>query len=431
MEIDKRNNAESNEPDFCPDPSKELLSFLSSEYKMDIESARSELDMKKDEKYRSMHNWKVWQGSNGKWYTYVGQDRETRKQIKKNSEADMNAFIIDYYKTIYETPTFEMVYYKWVNQKKERGDISLQSYDRYNNQFKRFFVNNPLAKKVIRCKVCSMTTDMLDDFLYPSIKSLNMSRKDFSSVCTIIRGVMRYSVQKHYTNFDITNYIGCLDRPRHGFRKTKKPAEEEAFSIEEMNMLISYLLEENDSHALGLILLFETGMRVGELATLKKRDVKGDLICIERTEIHHKDENTGANVTEVSDFTKTEAGTRTVAVLELGQKIIQELLQRNPESEWLLCDENGTRIRELGFRKKLYRACDSVGIPRRSPHKARKTYATNLIYSGVNEDVVKYLMGHEDISTTRRCYVVARADMDFIRSQLAKTKTYRKIQTVI
>ncbi|MCQ2505754.1 MAG: site-specific integrase [Lachnospiraceae bacterium] len=412
-----------------PENTQELLNYLSSQYKIDLDAVQSELDMLKNTKYREMHTGAIWEGKNHKWYTYIGEDRKTRKLVKRNSEEDLEEFLTEYYKSLVETPTFEMVFHKFIERKKERGEIRLSSYDRYINQFKKYFLKNEKAKKLINKKVSFIDADDLDECLYPSIKALNMSSKEFNAMCGIVRGVMKYAVQKRYSSFNVTTYLDSFDRPKNGFRSTKKSPKEESFSISETNLLLEYLLKEGDVRSLGLVLLFETGLRVGELAALKKSDVNDDLISVTRTEIHYKNEATGKNKIDIEDFTKTDAGERQVTVRELGKAVLAQLLARNPESEWLLTDDDGKRICESGFRRKIYRACDAVGIPRRSPHKIRKTYATNLIYSGVNEEVVKYLMGHSDISTTRRSYVIARADMNFIREQLAKAPVLTKVST--
>ena len=45
-----------------------------------------------------------------------------------------------------------------------------------------------------------------------------------------------------------------------------------------------------------------------------------------------------------------------------------------------------------------------IEIEYRSVHKIRKTFATTLLNSGVDEVYVKTIMGHEDINTTRSHY---------------------------
>ena len=397
----------------------QFLQFLSSRFNINLALAHSEYDMKQNEKYLKQHPGKVWQGKDGKWYTYFGEGTENRKLVVRKTKAEMEAFIIDYYRTISETPTFDMLYHMWDKQRKENGELRPQSFDRYENWYKQFFVSNPSAKELLATKANVIDAEILDKCLYPSIKGLNLSAKDFANMCTIVRGTMKFAVQKRYTDFNIVNYMSCLNKPRNAFRRTKKTAEEQTFSDEEIKLMMQRWLDERDIRSLGLIILIESGLRVGELAALKKSDINLDTIYVQRTEIHYKDAETKKNKILVEDFTKTDAGTRHVVVGPVGTQILSELLTMDPECEWLF-SERGKRVCESGFRKKLYSTCDSLHITKRSPHKLRKTYATQLIYAGVNEEVVKNQMGHTDISTTRRSYVYSRVDLNYVRAQLAK-----------
>ena len=66
------------------------------------------------------------------------------------------------------------------------------------------------------------------------------------------------------------------------------------------------------------------------------------------------------------------------------------------------------RIRAKRFNTWLHRACKKVGIPERSTHKIRKTYASVLLSSGVDEKLVTSQMGHTDISVTKNIYYFNR-----------------------
>ena len=66
------------------------------------------------------------------------------------------------------------------------------------------------------------------------------------------------------------------------------------------------------------------------------------------------------------------------------------------------------RIRAKRFNTWLHRACKKVGIPERSTHKIRKTYASVLLSSGVDEKLITSQMGHTDIAVTRDIYYYNR-----------------------
>ena len=61
---------------------------------------------------------------------------------------------------------------------------------------------------------------------------------------------------------------------------------------------------------LGVLLVLQTGVRVGELSALKPGDWDGgNILKVRRTEIRYKNED-GKNVVDVREFAKTEAGMR-------------------------------------------------------------------------------------------------------------------------
>ena len=64
----------------------------------------------------------------------------------------------------------------------------------------------------------------------------------------------------------------------------------------------------------------------------------------------------------------------------------------------------GIRIRENTFNKRLERACKKLDIPVRSTHKIRKTYGTTLLDAHVDDSFVAQQMGHTDVATTRKLY---------------------------
>ena len=52
--------------------------------------------------------------------------------------------------------------------------------------------------------------------------------------------------------------------------------------------------------------------------------------------------------------------------------------------------------------------CESLGILHKSSHKARKTFISNLIATGMNINTVRQYVGHEDERTTLRNYCFDR-----------------------
>lgn len=382
----------------------ELLQYIRSNNIIDLEVVQQEIEMKKNAEYLSMHPYKIWQGSSdGRWYTCLEGGQKKRFTHKE----DLENFLIEYYKEKENFRTIEDVFAEWLYVKANNANkkIKPQSYTRYQSRIKRFLTNNPYAESVLYIPFEDITEDELDTLIYETVENTKIDSKEFHEFLSHMRHMFQYAKRKKYTKESFLDYFKDLDLDTMDFSKIKHAKEDLTFTQEEEVALVTKMLELGDIRSLGLIILFDTGVRIGELSTIRKADIDGDCIHIHATEINYKSPITGKNVVEVQDSAKTDAGVRDVYLTELGVKVISIINAINGDTEWLFA-ENGKRIKSHSFRKKLYDICNIIEIKRRSPHKVRKAYATKLIYAGISENIVKELMGHTDIATTRKSYVI-------------------------
>ena len=214
----------------------------------------------------------------------------------------------------------------------------------------------------------------------------------------------------------IKNPVGLAFQPgvKEGNAELKeKPADEtQVFSDDEVLLLMDFLWAEQDIRGLGLILMFQTGMRVGELAVLKRENIQNGSIRVTATEETYFDSKSGKRVSEPVDHAKTDAGERTILLPESAEKTLKAIRALNPFGEFLFMDKQGRRIRANRFNHWLHRTCKKVGIPERSTHKIRKTYASILLSNKVDERLIINQMGHTDIATTRGSYYFNRNSED-------------------
>ncbi len=82
--------------------------------------------------------------------------------------------------------------------------------------------------------------------------------------------------------------------------------------------------------------------------------------------------------------------------------------------------ERDKRIRCSTINKELYKVCKRCGLPPRSMHKIRKTYATTLLDADVDDSIVMEMMGHSDISTTRKFYYFSRSGEKKKKEQIGR-----------
>ena len=398
---------------------KELLQFAIDSGMIDANTIRKQIEMNERKKFIEMHEYEVWQGKNGLWYTYVPDNAKGRKLIKRKTKEAIDDEIVKFYKSVENEPTIKHVFDSWIEEKLKFGEIQKQSYDRYKTDFDRYFVNNESFRNFSDRKIKYLSEDDLEEFIKVSITKMNLTQKAYSGLRTIINGIFKYAKKKKYSDISITNFMGDLDLSRRSFKKNIKNKENEVYKECEIEKLTSYLrFNAEDIRCQGLLLIFESGVRIGELCGLKPEDIHNGYIHIQRTEVKYKDES-DKWVMDVRDYPKSEAGDRYIIINENAVKTIENIMSLRENGEYLFTD-SGKRIRSNGFRRNLERVCNRLGIKYKSNHKIRKTYGTMLIDNGVDESIVAEQMGHVDISTTKKYYYFSNKSEEKKREQISR-----------
>ena len=144
-----------------------------------------------------------------------------------------------------------------------------------------------------------------------------------------------------------------------------------------------------------------TGMRRGELLGLKWSDIdiEHGLISVQRSVWYDGSQPFIKN-------TKTEAGERTIPILEpLKEKILAELKRKPNSNHYVFGAEKPLTEKAYRHRYKMYK--QRVGISS-TLHQLRKSFATAAVDANVPPDVLKEIIGHKDISTTINIYAEVR-----------------------
>lgn len=390
----------------------EVLKYAIDNGMIDPTLVQEMIEMQKREEFLAMHNYDIWKGTNGKWYTYLPDEEKGRILKKRADKKSIEDLIVDYYRKRKEVHTLESVFYEWINEKLEFGEVQKQTYDRYLTDFHRFFDGHNLLKKDIRF----ITEDELEYFVKSSIKSKELTNKAYAGMRTIIMGIFRFAKKRKYVSMSITNFFGDIDISRKTFKKKIVKDEEAVFTDAEVLRITQFILNDPTLINLGILLAFQTGIRVGELAALQMSDVQGNLLHVYKTEVRYRDEN-NKYVFEVRECAKTDAGNRNVILVSDALQTIKMIKRLNPFGEYMFM-KNGLRIKEKAFSVKLTKICRYVGIRERSMHKARKTYATKLLNGHVDERIVTKQLGHTDISCTKNFYYFNNKDQEEARAQI-------------
>lgn len=393
----------------------ELLQYILKNDMIDLSRMQSEIEMKKREYYLSQHPYAIWQGKNGKWFTRFPDDEKGRVLKKRNSEEDIKDLVIEFYKAKEEEPYFKDVFNDWLNEKLELNEISKGTFDRYTNDYKRFFAGSDFENT----KFNRITEDELDIFIRKTIVDKKLTQKAYSNFRTLILGTFKHAKKKKYTIISISSFIKDLELSRNVFRKNIKNKEDQIFLEDEIPLVTTYLKDNGTVLNLGLLLAFQTGIRTGELAALKFSDVKGKTIHIQRQEIKYKHSETNKCVHEIKEFPKSDAGNRYVIITDSAVETIERVRRFNHNSEFMF-EVNGKRILTNSYNDGIGRVCKELKINRKSMHKIRRTYGTTLLDNNVDDSVIMEQMGHSDVSTTKKFYYYSNKNQKSKEAQISK-----------
>lgn len=382
----------------------EVLNYAIEHGIIDLSYIENKIEMNKREELLKKHPYEIWIGKDNRYYTYFPEKDNKRMLKSRNTRQKIEDCIVDFWKQEMENPTIYELYIEWVDGKLKREEITITTKNRYDRQYKESMIE--FGKNRIK----AIEEYDIEKFLLEAIHVHKMTAKGFSNLRTLILGIFKLAKKKKLIQYSIKNVIDDMDISKKVFRKVKHEDDELIFMDEEVEKVLNYFKQHKlDLKDLGILLLFYTGMRPGELSALTWDDVNGNIIKIHSTEIRYENENK-EYIYEVRDFPKTEAGIRDVIVPQSQLWILKEIKTLNPSGKYVF-EQHGQRIRTCLFDDRIRRICSKLKIKEKSLNKIRKTYATTLIDKRVDDSLIIAQMGHTDITTTKNYYYKNRKNM--------------------
>ena len=363
---------------------------------IDLTDVTERVEMTKRERFLKNHPYRIWfSDSTGYWYTYLPKGKK-RIQKRRKDRKDLEDAIVQYYKEQAGSPTMREVFTEWNDRRYELGKIEASTHYRNDHIFNRFYGDFGNER------ICNVTESIICDFLEEQIGKHHLKHKAFANLKSITKGFLKRAKKLKLIKWNVTATLEDLDVSDREFASDYKEDYEEIFNEYEQEAIERQIMENQDVINLGILLIFATGIRVGELTTLKHYDfVADDAFHVRRTESIIEED--GVKHLYVKDRPKTLAGNRTVVIPSKYVWVAQKLIHENPFSEYLLV-QDGRRVTSQRIRRRLKKLCDNAGVYPKSPHKIRKTYGTVLLDNKVDQRFILDQMGHISISTTEDHY---------------------------
>jgi len=359
------------------------------------------------------HPFKIWKGKNGFWYTYF-PELNSRHLTKKSTKEKIEEAILSHYKEGENKKiSFHEFYLEWLTTYKCLK-VANGSINRIQCDYNRFY----MGKQIDNTPIKDIDKLMVDTFLHRTIKDYNLNRKQYNNMLLIIKQVLEYAILKNYIeNSPLEKFKLASNILR---KDIKKQNVTQVFMIEEKKQLETLIMKDFmkdkvKTIPLAILFAFQTGVRLGELVSLKWNDINDEYITIQRTEIRYQalnpDGSKGEFIIDIKDSPKSIAGNRDIFLTPKAKKILELInssnIQNNYDSEFIFFYEKG-RMHERCVDNAIRRYCKKLNINIKSMHKIRKTFISTLIDSGLNIDEIRRIAGHEDAQTTFNSYCYNR-----------------------
>ena len=186
-------------------------------------------------------------------------------------------------------------------------------------------------------------------------------------------------------------------------KEQKRPVQDKklpkVLSAEEILNLI--YAHSNEKHRLLLMLVYSSGLRVGEAVKLKKEDID-----FSRKVIYI---NLGKGRKD-----------RYTMLSEKAAHFLSDYLEKNNIEKWLFPGQSGKNHLAVRSAQRIFEnAIEKAAITKNvSIHDLRHSFATHLLESGTDIRYIQDLLGHSSIRTTERYTHVAKKSVLKIKSPL-------------
>ncbi len=204
----------------------------------------------------------------------------------------------------------------------------------------------------------------LVEFLYQLEKDRDISRSTVNRYRTKLSAIFTYAVELEVIDTNVVRSV----------KKYKEYSVQNYLKGDEIDLLLAECLRSRNKELYSIVVLaLNTGLRKGEIQTLKKSNFQGDRIVLSG-----KDTKNGLP--------------RIVPINETVQALLDE-------HEFL---SDGSMFKSFDFDTAYRNAVKRAGITKVRFHDLRRTFATLLYYLKVDVFSLAILLGHSSIVTTQR-----------------------------
>lgn len=356
------------------------------------------------------------QRKDGTWTARLslGYDNEGKRQIKafygkterevKKKMKDFQNEMVKYDNVQVHKLTVSELIEDWLKIK--RYEVRPSSYDRIERT-----VRNMILPEIGFMQATSLTSVDVQNFL-TGLADKGLSHSSIKKAYEALNAPFEIALHREQVR---KNPCDTVKIPKNTM---ESEGELEFYNEEQVKLISEAAVEKYDSgeyiynHGRGLIILLNTGMRIGELLALKWSNVDFDKKIIHVVEtrgvvINRNRKDDDPKYIEIDRPTKTKAGNRIIPMNKKAEECLLYFKSLNYKSPYVMA--NGDNIDSVipykNLQKALKHILEKTNINFGSLHALRHTFATRLFKRGVEVKVVSELLGHSSVKVTYDIYI--------------------------
>lgn len=400
---------------------RELLNYAVQNGIINLSYVQDMIEMKKRKDILKQHPYKIWEGNDGNWYTYVLDEDGKRLKKKRTSQSKIEDFLIEYYTEIERKEKrkdeenkkseyqFKSYFDLWVKKQISYG-VSNNTVSKYESDYKRFFKDTNFETMDIR----EITEEDITSCIVSNIKKHNLKEKAGKALLGYISGVFHSARIKRKINENPCEYVDKKIFFKF-YNKEVTPQEKRIVSNKEAKELLAIIKRDHidkpeyiPSYAVELAMF--TGMRAGELAGLRWNRILYDkkIIVIDSSEKYDR-----ATKQYYIDETKTHKiryFPLTNILIDFFKNLRRVQMEYGYMTEFVFSNENG-RVHCRVISNCMRNKCIQLGIDVKSISAIRRTVNSKLKCMGVSSPVAASIMGHtEEVNESNYTYDITGMD---------------------
>lgn len=382
-------------------------------------SIKAYKDKMHQEEVLSKHSSPITLLPSGYYYTRVHG-----RKIQRRNLDDLKMAIVDCYDGKYKEKTLVTIFDAFLNSRKMEVSDRTWKKDLYN--FETYIKNSKLGNMPIK----KINLDDGYKFLaeckdqYPQMK-----KKYWEGIRGTLNNLIMYAITRGLIK---TNPFEHLRPKKDFFEPDAKIKDKDTVFSNAEQMAVTDLAEKDSeithkAEPLGIIILFNLGLRDGELCALKWRDIEElhgkAYIHIQREMVANINEDGKSNGFKVLPHCKTEAGDRRLQLNDKAIDTFNLIKSLNIDNDLPVSDDDYIFQRRYkgevtfctprSFDPRLRKYCTHAGMEViKSPHDVRRTVLTNLYYAGMPFKKIQEYAGHSSLKQTMDYIRITDDDID-------------------